>query len=76
MQVKVEKLNPKVQLVFYDTITLTGTGDERTAVRFTLDGQEVKDVNNTPRELVALTRNDAPLKAAPSLDAATGEAVK
>lgn len=76
VQVKVEKLNPKVQLVFYDTITLTGTGDERTAVRFTLDGAEFKDVNNRARELVALTRNDAPQQAAPSLDAATGEAVK
>ena len=76
VQVKVEKLNPKVTLVFDDTITLTGTGDERTAVRFTLDGQEVKNVNNTPRDLVALTRNDAPRDSAPSLDAATGEATK
>jgi hypothetical protein len=76
VQVKVEKLNPKVTLVFYDTIALTGTGDEQTAVRFTLDGAEVKDVNNLPRDLVALTRNDAPVKPAPSLDAATGEEVK
>lgn len=76
VQVKVEKLNPSVQLVFYDTIILTGTGDERTAVRFTLEGQTVKDVNNRPRDLVALTRSEAPREAAPSLDAATGEAVK
>jgi hypothetical protein len=76
VQVKVEKLNPSVKLVFYDTITLTGTGDERTAVRFTLEGAEVKNVNNLPRDLVALTRNDAPKDAAPSLDAATGEVVK
>lgn len=76
VQVKVEKLNPSVQLVFYDTITLTGTGDERTAVRFTLEGQTVKDVNNRPRSLVALTRSEEPQQAAPSLDAATGEAAK
>lgn len=76
VQVKVEKLNPKVSLVFYDTITLAGTGDERTAVRFTLEGQEVKDVNNRTRELVMLTRNDAPSQSAPNLDAGTGEAVK
>ncbi|MBC7738235.1 MAG: hypothetical protein H7245_13695 [Candidatus Saccharibacteria bacterium] len=76
VQVKVEKLNPKVTLVFYDTLTLTGTGDEQTAVRFTLDGAAVKDVNNLPRDLVALTRNDAPSKPLPSLDAATGEVVK
>ena len=76
VQVKVEKLNPSVKLVFYDTITLTGSGDERTAVRFTLDGQEVKDVNNLPRDLVALTSTNAPPDAAPPLDAATGEVIK
>ena len=76
VQVKVEKLNPSVKLVFYDTITLTGSGDERTAVRFTLDGQEVKDVNNLPRDLVALTGTDAPPDAAPPLDAAAGEVIK
>lgn len=76
VQVKVEKLNPSVQLIFYDTIELTGTGDERTAVRFTLDGETVKDVNNRARSLVALTRTEAPRQAAPALDAATGEALK
>lgn len=77
VQVKVEKLNPSVQLVFYDTIMLNGTGDERTAARFTLEGNEVKDVNNRARDLVALTRNSAaPDKAAPTLDAATGEVAK
>lgn len=76
VQVKVEKLNPKVTLVFYDTITLSGTGDEQTAVRFTLDGPQVRDVNNLPRDLVALTRNDAPAKPPPVIDAQTGEVVK
>lgn len=76
VQVKVEKLNPKVSLVFYDTLTLTGTGDEQTAVSFTLEGQEVKDVNNLPRGLVEMTRGDAPVKAAPAIDAQTGEVIK
>lgn len=76
VQVKVEKLNPSVQLIFYDTIDLTGTGDERTAVRFTLEGETVKDVNNRARSLVALTRTDAPKASAPALDAVTGEALK
>ena len=75
VQVKVEKLNPKVTLVYYGTINLSGTGDEQTAVRFTLDGPEVRDVNNLPRDLVALTRNDAPVKAAPAIDAQTGEVI-
>lgn len=76
VQVKVEKLNPKVTLVYYGTINLSGTGDEQTAVRFTLDGPEVRDVNNLPRDLVALTRNDAPVKATPAIDAQTGEVIK
>lgn len=37
VSVKVEKLNPSVQLVHYDTVVLKGMGDERTAVRFTID---------------------------------------
>jgi hypothetical protein len=76
VQVKVEKLNPKVTLVFYDTINLSGTGDEQTAVRFTLEGPEVNDVNNLQRGLVVLTRDDSPVKAAPVIDAQTGEVVK
>jgi hypothetical protein len=76
VQVKVEKLNPKVTLVFYDTINLSGTGDEQTAVRFTLEGPEVKDVNNLPRDLVVLTHSDNPKQSAPVIDAQTGEVVK
>ncbi len=37
VSVKVEKLNPRLTLVFYDTLQLNGAGDERTAVRFSLD---------------------------------------
>jgi hypothetical protein len=76
VQVKVEKLNPKVTLVFYDTINLSGIGDEQTAVRFTLEGPEVKDVNNLPRDLVVLTQSDRPKQSAPVIDAQTGEVVK
>jgi hypothetical protein len=35
----VEKLNPSVSLVFYGTRELSGTGDEQTAVRFTIDAE-------------------------------------
>ena len=37
VKVKVEKLNPNVSVVFAGTNTLTGAGDEQTAVRFSLD---------------------------------------
>jgi hypothetical protein len=55
--VKVEKLNPTVKVVFYQTLDLKGTGDEQTAVRFTLDGQDVVNVISTPKSLVELTRS-------------------
>jgi hypothetical protein len=57
VEVKVEKLNPSVEVIFYRTLELRGTGDEVTAVRFTLSGAEVENVTNTPRNLVELTRS-------------------
>jgi hypothetical protein len=84
VQVKVEKLNPTVKVIYYQTLELKGTGDEQTAVRFTLEGQEVLDVNTTPKSLVELTRSSgtkaggggaaSPRPAGP-IDAATGQAI-
>lgn len=84
VQVKVEKLNPTVKVIFYDTLQLTGTGDEVTAVRFTLQGADVVNVTNTPKSLVELTRTDGgkagggggAAQPIPTLDAATGAAVE
>jgi len=54
VDVKVEKLNPEVSLVFFGTRKLTGTGDEQTALRFTIDAKgEVSGTNELPKELVA-----------------------
>ena len=55
--VKIEKLNPQVQLVFYGPLTLTEQGDEQTAARFSLaaDGR-VCDLNQLPKPLVPLRR--------------------
>lgn len=55
--VKVEKLNPRVELVFYGTVMLVAQGDERTAVRFALgtDGR-VRDVNQLAKRIVPLRR--------------------
>ena len=52
VKVKVERVNPSVQVVFYDTVMLTGMGAEKTAVRFTIrtDG-EVVDINTLPKTL-------------------------
>jgi hypothetical protein len=84
VEVKVEKLNPTVEVVFYQTLELRGTGDEVTAVRFTLTGNEVSDVTNVPRSLVELTQSGSKGAAGraggggppPSLDAATGQVIE
>lgn len=54
VSVKVEKLNPSVELIHYDTVLLTGLGDEKTAVRFTInrDG-EVVDTNTLAKALLS-----------------------
>jgi hypothetical protein len=62
---KVEKLNPRVQVVFYGEIVLGRQSEERTAVRFSVraDGG-VRDINELPKALVPLRRTarvaDAP----------------
>jgi hypothetical protein len=55
--IKVEKLNPKVDLVFYGSVNLSEQGEERTAVRFTVaaDGR-VRDVNQLAKRIVPLRR--------------------
>jgi hypothetical protein len=85
VQVKVEKLNPTVKVIYYQTLQLKGTGDEQTAVRFTLKGQDVVDVNTTPKSLVELTRSSSPKEggggsatSVPNgpIDLATGQAIQ
>ena len=53
VDVKVEKLNPEVSLVFYGRRNLEGSGDEQTALRFTIgaDG-EVVGTNELPKKLL------------------------
>ena len=81
VEVKVEKLNPTVEVIFYRTLELRGTGDEVTAVRFTLSGADVENVTNTPRNLVEMTRSGGKARNSGSngtgqggqIDAATGQ---
>ena len=50
--VKVEKVNPVVRVVFYDTVELRRQGDEVTAVRFTIrPNGDVADINQLPKRL-------------------------
>ena len=53
VKVKVEKLNPNVSVVFAGTNTLTGAGDEQTAVRFSLNGSgKVSNIYTRDKALI------------------------
>ena len=55
--VKVEKLNPKVQVVHYDTVELDHGGTEKTAVRFMLDKTgTVTEVSHDQKSLLQTLR--------------------
>lgn len=57
VKVKVEKLNPKVELVYYGDVTLKRRGEERTAVRFSVSADGlVKDVNRLTKSIVPYRR--------------------
>ena len=58
VSVKVEKINPVVEVVSHDTLMLNRMGEEKTAVRFKLDTSgKVVDVNHREKSLIQLTRN-------------------
>jgi len=51
--VKVEKLNPSVELIYYGEHFLIGVGDEKTALRFIVDGQKnITDLNQFQKKLL------------------------
>jgi hypothetical protein len=58
VSVKIEKVNPTVDVIFYDTLVLQKMGQEITAARFKLDDTgKVVDVNRRPKSLIQLTRS-------------------
>jgi hypothetical protein len=57
--VKVQKLNPSVQVIFDDKLTLDHTGDEKTALRFRLDAEgKVIDVQQRQKSLLEKYHNE------------------
>jgi hypothetical protein len=58
VSLKVEKLNPTVQVVYYDTMMMGAAGTERTAVRFSIDDKGgIVDVNHHEKSLLQTLRN-------------------
>lgn len=57
VSVKVEKINPRVSLIYYGSVELDGTGDEETAIRFKVDEDgAVIGTSTREKSLVELTR--------------------
>ena len=58
--VMVQKINPKVTIVAKETIDLHQGGDEKTAVRFTLDAKgEVTETNRIQRSILQTFQNSS-----------------
>jgi hypothetical protein len=56
--VKVQKLNPAVQVIFDNKVMLDHSGQEKTALRFTLDAEgKVVDVHQRQKSLLETFRN-------------------
>ena len=52
--IRIDKINPKLEVLYYDTLTLERKDDEKTAIRFTvLSGGTVTNINHIPKSLVA-----------------------
>ena len=71
VSVRIEKLNPVVTVLYYETINLSRTGQEETVARFVIDEQgDVRDVNTRDKSLVKLSRKGPtePQSAAPITD--------
>lgn len=60
--VKVERVNPELEVVYYGTVELEGRGDEQTVIRFTLDAEgNYSDLNDRPKSLTQLVRGGGAL---------------
>jgi len=58
VSVKVEKVNPTVEVIHYDTIMVDHAGEEKTAVRFRVaENGRVTDVSHQDKSLIQLTRS-------------------
>lgn len=55
VNIRLVKVNPKLEVKYYGTLTLEKKGDERTAVRFNIgrDG-DISDINFLPKNIVSI----------------------
>lgn len=59
VRVRLDKVNPKLEVVYYDTFTLAEKGEEKTAFRFRIGANgKVTDINHLPKQLVTVDKAD------------------
>lgn len=57
VNVNLQKVNPKLKVEYYDTVTLEEEGTEKTAFRFRIDKDgDVKGINFLPKQLVSVNK--------------------
>ena len=57
VNVRVAKVNPALEVVFYDSYVLEKQGDEKTAVRFRINSDgKISDINRLPKSLVSISK--------------------
>lgn len=52
VKVRVDRVNPQLEVIYYDTLTMDKVGDEKTAVRFTIDANgSIVNLNSIEKKL-------------------------
>jgi len=64
VNVRVQKLNPAARVIYEGQLKVDHRGDEKTAVRFTLDGKgDVIDINHRQKSLLNILGSSRPVEA-------------
>lgn len=57
VEIRAVKVNPTLKVLYYNTLTLKDKGEEKTALRFTIDKDgEVKDINTLFKSIVKVDK--------------------
>lgn len=57
VDIRLAKVNPKLEIAYYDTITLSEQSEEKTAFRFRIgEHGRVSDINHLPKQLVTVDK--------------------
>lgn len=58
--VRVDKVNPQLEVIYYDTLQLEQRGDEKTALRFRINASgKISGINHMQKQLVVVGKDEA-----------------